>query len=610
MEIVPSNNNIEKVFSSITYYIDFYQRDYKWSKENVNSLLDDIFHKFNLEYKQILDVNDKNIDEHYTWYYLNTYVTNKVEGKNYIVDGQQRLTTLTLILIKLYQLSIKYESIKKDWIKDQICGSTPYGRSFWMGQNGRVSMLENLFEDDDYKIDDVNEESLSIQNMYTNYQIIKKRLESELDTKHKFETFSLFFSRRIVLINLDVNQTDVPMVFEVINDRGERLRPYEILKGKLLGQIGKNDVEEYNKIWEEKIHKLQVLKDEEIDNFFRFLFRSKYVNTRAEYSEFDGDYHKTIFTDKWNRNLNLKRNPEQVKTFIRNEFNYFIDLYTNLLSKTNEESNSEEYLLYNSLNDLDRQYLLILSACVNSDPNEGKKIKLVSKLFDKYFTLLNLNGCYDSNYFTESIIELNKKIRNKDPEKIENIFNQQLITDISYKRATEVESPFIWNYFKDASYNNLPIRFLRYFFARIEHFIAENINSPCTSYYNLVRNTGLKSGYHVEHIMANNEESLAIFENDEELFQKERNRLGGLLLLKGKDNISSGAEKYENKLETYVGTNLFNQTLHPDFYHSNVDFRRFTDKYSLEFKPIHHLNNHTIEERTKLLFEITKLIWE
>lgn len=609
MEIVPSNNNIENVFSSITYYIDFYQRDYKWSKDNVISLLDDIFHKFNLEYNKDLDASDKNIDEKYTWYYLNTYVTNKVEGKNYIVDGQQRLTTLTLILIKLYHLSIKNNSVKKDWIKNQICGSTPYGRSFWMGQNGRVKILENLFENDDYKIDAINEKSLSIQNIYANYQIIKKRLDIELDTKHKFETFSLFFSRRIVLINLDVNQTDVPMVFEVINDRGERLKPYEILKGKLLGQINKNDVDKYNKIWEEKIHALQALKDEEVDNFFRFLFRAKYVNTRAEYTEFDGDYHKTIFTDKWDRELLLKRNPEKVKIFVKDDFNYFIDLYTNLLLKTNEGPNFEEYLLNNSLNDLDRQYLLILSSCIKKDPNESCKIKLVSKLFDKYFTLLNLNGCYDSNYFTESIIELNKKIRNKNQDAIEEIFNQQLINDISFKRAVKVTSPFIWNYFKDASYNNLPIRFLRYFFARIEHFISKNINSPCINYYNLVRNTGFKTGYHIEHIMANNTENLIIFGNDEELFQKERNRLGGLLLLKGKDNISSGAEKYENKLETYVGTNLFNQTLLPEFYHSNIDFRKFITNYNLEFKPIPHLNINTIEKRTKLLFGITKLIW-
>ena len=41
----------------------------------------------------------------YPWYYLNTYVTNTIDGKVYIVDGQQRLTTLTLVLIKLYRMA-------------------------------------------------------------------------------------------------------------------------------------------------------------------------------------------------------------------------------------------------------------------------------------------------------------------------------------------------------------------------------------------------------------------------------------------------------------------------------------------------------------------------
>jgi len=41
------------------------------------------------------------------------------------------------------------------------------------------------------------------------------------------------------------------MVFEVINDRGVRLKPYEILKGKLLGQINKieMDKDDYNAKW-------------------------------------------------------------------------------------------------------------------------------------------------------------------------------------------------------------------------------------------------------------------------------------------------------------------------------------------------------------------------
>ena len=45
------------------------------------------------------------------------------------------------------------------------------------------------------------------------------------------------------------------MVFEVINDRGERLKPYEILKGKLLGQINKNELDQgdYTGLWEARL---------------------------------------------------------------------------------------------------------------------------------------------------------------------------------------------------------------------------------------------------------------------------------------------------------------------------------------------------------------------
>lgn len=611
MEIVPENQNIEKVFSGTVYNIDFYQRDYKWGKENIYNLLDDIFYKFNSEYSPDLDVNPGNISNKYTWYYLNTYVVNKVEGKTYIVDGQQRLTTLTLILIKLYHLSKKFNSMHTNWLRSKICGDTPWGKDFWMGLNGKQEVLEYLFEHDCAIDDQESGKNISFKNMYQNYKFIKDFLERELDTQHKFETFSLFFLERIVLVNLDVNQTDVPMVFEVINDRGERLKPYEILKGKLLGQIDKLDVDDYNNIWETGVHKLQEYGDDQVDTFFRLLFRSKYVNTRAEYSEFDGDFHKTIFLEKWNSKIGLKRNINNVKNFIKNDFYYFINLYIKLLKETKKESSTiSPYLMYNDLNEQDRQYLLIFSASNLNEINENEKINVISKLFDKFFTLLYLNGCYDSNYFTESLIILNEKIRNKSIDEIINFFNKRLLADISKKRAVEVKEYLVWNYFKEAGYNDLPIRFIRYFFARIEHFIAENTNQPCTDYYNLVRNTGPTYGYHVEHIMANNEKNKIIFDYVEELFEKERNRIGGLLLLKGKENVSSGSEAYDKKLETYVGTNIWNQTLLDDFYHSNVDFKNFMKKYNLDFKPIPVLDKNTVEERTKLLFGLAKIIWE
>ena len=171
-----------------------------------------------------------------------------------------------------------------------------------------------------------------------------------------------------------------------------------------------------------------------------------------------------------------------------------------------------------------------------------------------------------------------------------------------------MKDPLEWNYFQDASSRNLGIKFTRYYFARIEHFIAEHISKTPESYYNLARNTGTIHGYHVEHILANNEENRELFGNDEELFHTERNKLGAILLLKGRDNEYSGKEVYSKKVKTYSGTIFWNQTLCTDFYHNNKDFDDLSREFKLDFKTYDVFDGNAVLERRKLLFGLTKLI--
>jgi len=69
------------------------------------------------------------------------------------------------------------------------------------------------------------------------------------------------------MINLAVAQTDVSMVFEVINDRGVKLKPYEMLKGKLLGQIDKNELEnlQLNELWEGQVRQINEFDEDKAD---------------------------------------------------------------------------------------------------------------------------------------------------------------------------------------------------------------------------------------------------------------------------------------------------------------------------------------------------------
>ena len=608
MSVNPKPQTIDSVFGNRKYYIDFYQREYKWQKDHVESLLDDIFYKFEIDYKNDLDVTPEIINS-FGWYYLNTYVTNEYNGKMFIVDGQQRFTTITLILIKLFGIAQELTlSDRLEWIKNKIYGTGAEGKSYWMGQDGRSDTLDGLLNNKQT----IACNSISTENMYNNFKFISSYLDDKLKDQsdynnHRYESFLLYFLLRLVFVEILIDDaSNVPMVFEVINDRGEKLKPYEVFKGELLGQIDKSEIDEYYKMWQQQTEALTKQDEKEIDNFFRFYFRSKYTNNRNEYRDFDGEYNKVIFSKKWDSKISFKRNPNTVKSYLKKEFKFYSDIYEKSLQSANQEGT---LLFFNALNEQDRQFLLILSAIKYEDDAKEEKINLVAKLFDRNFTLLQLFGCYDSNNFTESILSLNTAIRNKSAAEIREQFDNQLENDISKVKGIKVSNIFQYSLFKEAN-NSLGIRFIRYFFARIDHFIAKHIKVPTDNYYNMVRNTGNINGYHVEHILADNKENRALFQNDEELFYKERNRLGALLILKGRDNLSSNAEVYSGKLKTYSHGTILARTLTKDFYHKHPDFKDFGNNYNFSFNSIDVYDQTAVEIRQKLLFELIKIIWK
>lgn len=612
MDISPDKQNIDRVFSNTTYYIDFYQRQYKWNDAPVKRLLEDVFYKFNEEYAKYKesDISLNQIISKYSWYYLNTYVTNVVDGKLFIVDGQQRLTTITLILIKLYHLAEKHKSKLNGWIKNKIIGQSGFEEEFWMNHEAHKPAMQGLLEGKD--IDSIDTSSgITAQNMVANYVVISKWLDSELKTSHQFESFAFFFLHRLVLINLSVEKTEVPMVFEVINDRGVRLKPYEILKGKLLGQIDKEelDILKLNDLWEEQVGKINDFKEDEIDEFFVYFLKSKLADSRGIAQKFDKDYHRVMFDDEFNSFLSLKHNPKKVKAFLQGEFKYFTNLYNKVLSYYKAFNPNQPYAYYNSLTEMDTQFLLILSACTLDDPEENEKIYLISRQVDRMFCLLQLQRSYNSNAFATEIYKLSSEIRNKTIQDIGPVFDQYLLNFLADARGVAVSEPIAYGFFKDTGIE-LEKRFKRYFFARVEQFIADNTNMQMKqSLYDLVQNTGTVNGFHIEHILSENAENKALFNNDEELFERERNRLGGLLILKGKDNISSNNESYKKKLKSYANTLYWNETLRDDTYKSKLDFTKMIQNHKLEFRPMDVFGPTELEERHKLLFEIIRKIW-
>lgn len=613
MEIQPDKQNLDRTFSTTVYFIDFYQRDYKWTEEPVKRLLDDVFYQFDEAYAKhaALDPNSENINARYPWYYLNTYVTNVVGGRVFVVDGQQRLTTLTLILLKLLAQAKAFGSKTEKWLERKIAGYAGTEHEFWMNHVRHLQVLKGLMDGQEPAGIDTDT-GITAVNMVKNYQLISKDLDARLTTAHRFDTFVHYFLYRLVLINLSVETTHVPMVFEVINDRGVRLKPYEILKGKLLGQIDKLELESgnFNELWEERLQAVNAFRDDEIDSFFRYWLRAKFADSRKIGQRFDGDYHREMFKADLNETLKLDHNAVEVKAFLNGPFRYYTQLYCRLWEATQEETEEFRAVFCNRLNEQDNQFMLVLSACTVDDPEETTKIHLVTTGLDRLFSLLQLQGAYDSNEYTARLFEISAEIRDKPAAEIPAVFQKHLIEELKERRGIPDLEASNYPLFRPMSIDRLNTRFTRYFFGRVEMFLAEKgkqqMRHPLEE---LVTRRGAVNGFHIEHILARNDDNTALFDNDPERFEQERNRLGATLLLKGHNNISSGNEPYLTKLATYANTLLWNETLREDSYKSKLDFTRFAQQSGLPFKALGKFGPDEIEDRQRLLFALCNLIW-
>src|SRR5215475_1380268 len=98
--IAPHYRSIQQLLQSQSFSIDEYQREYKWERKNIDELLSDLLDKFKSCYQ---DGHETKMVINYEDYFLGSIIISKRNGKSYLVDGQQRVTSLTLLLIYLYR---------------------------------------------------------------------------------------------------------------------------------------------------------------------------------------------------------------------------------------------------------------------------------------------------------------------------------------------------------------------------------------------------------------------------------------------------------------------------------------------------------------------------
>lgn len=635
--ITPNEKRLLDIFSNDkSYFIDIYQREYKWEKENVKTLLQDIEVRFQLEQRTKSTPQDigKDVISKFEPYFLNSFLTHKTEDGTYIVDGQQRLTTFLLILIKMFHIvkDIR-ESGEKDtydpsYLSNLIFEMDPFGspsRFKIYNSNREEAFNAILKKNDEYEPKDETQSKI-----LDNYEVLNIWYEKFFKNNKGYDVTKInyyisYLLNKLVIIEVEITKSnDVPMIFEVVNDRGLGLKPYEILKGKLIGVLENSQKEEASRVWTE-IQNNYFNLGISLDEFFKTFLRAKFADSEADYKKFEDKYHYEIYNKKEILDyFGQFKDQDILHKVVTEDIYYYSDLYLRL-----NTSNEYEHVVYNRLLDQNQQYLIILSFInYNGNVNDQDKINKISKKFDQFHTTLRLLNAYDSNSFQNLIYELNKSIRNKDISEINPIFdkifieaveNEEIIEKGKYER---IEDLYEFDRIKHISNNWL--NFSKYILMRVDLVLSDWLNgkpsyvieagNDLESIFNKINRR--RYGLQLEHILARNEENNKLFIDqngvfDEASFNKKRNLMGAVLLLKDKHNLSSGNDIYKDKIDVYSKSDIiWNQILVGHL--NEIDLKTIPETFHFEVQEPDEnglLPLEAIEKRQKELFSIIKYIW-
>lgn len=644
--ITPNDKFVRSVFeTNKAYLIDIYQREYKWTKHNVETLLNDIEVRFNQHKRKQTEPEKIQIDvqRNFEPYYLNTFLTHSTAENVSIVDGQQRLTTLLLIIIKLYNVLKIIEknpdnegkTFVTQTLEKLILERSDFGKAkrFKIFNPNRESVLRSILDNTEFSDPDETQ-----QKILDNYVVIDRYYEKFLlkdaeDNKYDLIKLTYYISYlldRISIVEIKIEkQKNVAMIFEVVNDRGLGLKPYEILKGKLIGELPGNKKEYANDIWVKLQNKYYSAKIKnstdsriDLDMFFQTFFRAKFADSENDYEKFEGDYHYEIYKNPKIKNY-FKNFEDQDHLYkvITEDINFFANVYYNIRT-----SYEYDHLIYNKLLDQNQQYLLIMSSIDLNDPRKKEKIHKIAQKFDQLHTLIRLFDVYESQKFQRIIYPLNKNIRNKGIDIAFAEFDSALIQLLEDEQAIQKgqiqDISNLFNYDRFKYVGNRWINFSKYVLMRIDRYLSFLLDKPSYAGGSLEeleehfnKTTRRKYGMHLEHIYAYNSSNKALFTDsngifDEQLFHAVRNRLGMVLLLKDRQNESSNNEPYSQKFSTYSGSNFIWNEMMVGALHK-VDSRNLPD-WDIEVistDPTGAFPFDKVDSRQKSLYKAIKQIW-
>ena len=260
----------------------------------------------------------------YPHYFLGSIIISKKDSANFIVDGQQRLTSLTLFIIFLNNLQREREDAVQI---EELIFSEHYGeKSFNLDVDERSPCMEALFEGEPYDTTDVPE---SVQNLYYRYQDIEAAFPNDVREK-ALPYFVDWLLENVHLVEITAySDDDAYTIFETMNDRGLSLSPTDMLKGFLLANIDEEYRTSVNLQWKSRIRDLTEWGKEVDADCFKAWFRSQYATKirerkrgamQEDFDRIGTEFHRWV---RDARNQIGLDGPSDILKFIETDFDFY-----------------------------------------------------------------------------------------------------------------------------------------------------------------------------------------------------------------------------------------------------------------------------------------------
>ena len=597
-EIDGKGKTVRELLAGRKYSIDYYQREYKWQTKQVAELIDDLVAKFSEDYEP---GHERTAVSEYGHYFLGSIIVSDKDGQKFIIDGQQRLTTLTLLLIWLqHQLQ---DDDQRSQLAELIFSSQFGKRSFNLDIPERTPCMDAIHAGREFIATD---ESESVANIVGRYSDIDDAFPEDL-RKDALPYFVDWLIECVHLVEITAySDSDAYTIFETMNDRGLSLTPADMLKGYLLASITDSDDRVHaGKVWKDRTAALAELgKDEDADGIKSWL-RSQYAATIRERKRGaapeDFDLIGTEF-HRWVRDheerLGLSKSSDFVH-FIDRDFAFYGRWYERLRKAGGAPAPGLGAVYFNAEHNFTLQYPVLLAPLRADDAEDVllRKVRVAAAYLDILIHRRIWNWrAIDYSSMQYAMFLVMREIRGKSIDDLVSILRKRLDGETETFSTNEG--------FRLHGGNGRQIHRL---LARMTDYVETCAGMP--SRYAEYAKRGGKGGMEIEHIWSNHPERHEDEFAHPSEFSEYRNRIGGLLLLPKSFNASYGDLPYDEKLPHYYGQNLLAKSLHPSAYDHNPGFLSFIARSGLPFEPHHEFRKADLDARQELYIQLASQIW-